>query len=96
MGNLTLKQNMFIDKYLETHSATQAAFIAYHCKNRNIAGVTGHRLLRNVNVRLAIDDILDRAGLSDEAQVQKLKSSFLASNNVKAIELIFKLRGMDI
>lgn len=96
MKSLTLKQRIFVSAYLNNFgNATQAARLAYKCDS-NTAGVIGYQNLRKLNIRLAIDEILDKAGLSDEAQVQKLKNSFLASNNVKAIELVFKLRGIDV
>jgi len=59
---MTLREQLFISKYIETCNATRAAMEVYGCKNRNVAAVTGYRLLRNVNVSSQIENILEEAG----------------------------------
>lgn len=73
MYKLTLKQYLFIREYFESRSATQAAFKVYCCKNRNVAGVIGYQNLRKLNIRLAIDRVLNQAGISEESIALSLK-----------------------
>lgn len=71
---LSLKQRIFIEKYFETMSATQAASVAYHVKNRNVAGVIGSENLRKPNIKGEIDKILRLAGIDENTIAWKLRS----------------------
>ncbi len=46
INGLTLKQTAFIDKYIETGNATEAAVFAYNVPDRDVAAVRGSQLLR--------------------------------------------------
>lgn len=94
MDNLTLKQKLFVEKYLENNgNATKAALYAYGCKDRNMAGVTGYRMLRNVNVRGVLDGILNRAGLSERRIAERLAMTIYGYKNLKTVRLGLKLKG---
>lgn len=49
-GGLTLKQNAFIDNYIETGNATDAAVKAGYTEDRNSAASVGSQLLRNLKI----------------------------------------------
>jgi phage terminase small subunit len=53
---LTIKMQKFVDYYIETTNATQAYKLAgYSASNDNIAGVEGHKLLKNPKIARAIE-----------------------------------------
>lgn len=71
--HLTLKQQLFLERYVKTLSATQAAYEVYRCKNRNVAGVIGHQNLRKLNIRHVLDHTLRLAGLTENTLAQALE-----------------------
>lgn len=75
---LTLKQAKFLDIYLQTGNATEAAMQAYDCKDRNSAKVIGSQNLTKLNYI----DILEMAGVSDKILIDKLKDGLDASRIV--------------
>jgi|GEM_PF-4438871 len=84
---------MFVEEYANTFgNATEAAMRAYGYKSRNVAGVTGYRLLRNDNVIGVIEDIYARAGLTEEDIAQSLKKT-VSLGSLKGIKLALKLHG---
>lgn len=87
---LTLKQKLFIKRYLETRSATQAATEAYHVKNRNVAGVIGYQNLKKLNIRAEIDNILRLAGI-DEDTIAKRLSELVNIHSPKGLKQALKL-----
>ncbi|WP_422406940.1 MULTISPECIES: terminase small subunit [Gammaproteobacteria] len=57
MGKLTPKMQKFVDYYIETDNATQSYKLAgYSASNDNIAGVEGHKLLKNPKIAMAIEE----------------------------------------
>lgn len=92
---LTLKQWIFVKEYVRANgNATEAAMKVYDCKSRNVAGVTGYRLLRNVNVSSAIEDILTKAGLTEETIARSLRDIIGPKlTTIKGIEECSKLKG---
>lgn len=92
MNGLTLRENIFVARYVATKNATRAAMEAYGCKNKNVAAVTGYRLLRNVNVSGEIERILDAAGLGLKATVRRLKA-ITDTGDISAIKVALKLLG---
>ncbi len=74
----------------------------YDCKNRNVAGVIGCNLLRNVKVKQAIQHSFKAGGLTNKLVAESLKRNILegagknakASDSLKAIEILFKLWGL--
>lgn len=89
---LTLKERLFVARYLATRNATQAAAETYRCRNRNVASVTGCRLLKNNKVRSEIDGILEDAGLGLEATVRRLKV-YTEMGGIKGIKVALRLLG---
>jgi len=89
---LTLKERLFVARYLATRNATQAAAEAYRCRNRNVAAVTGCRLLRNAKVCSEIDRILDDAGLGLDATIKRLKV-YTEIGGIKGIKVALRLLG---
>lgn len=86
---------MFINEYFGVlGNATEAAMRAYCFKSRNVAGVTGYRLLRNVNVSRVIDDVLDKAGLSNDAIAKDLKD-IVNLGSLKGIKMALRLHGCN-
>ena len=94
---MTRKQKNFIERYLGTGNATEAAFYSYNTKSKNVAGVIGHKLLRNVNVKKETE-------LSFEAEkpiivsiARMLKNAIdqgSPKEQLRAAEIVLKLRGL--
>jgi hypothetical protein len=72
---LTPRQARFVDEYTADHNASAAARRAGYAPRS--AGYTGHRLLKNAQVRAAIDqreaEIADRLGLTAEYALDRLR-----------------------
>ena len=68
---LTIKRRKFLEVYIETGNATEAAFQAYDCKDRKSAKAVGGELLSKLN-KGALKDRMDQAGLTDELLFRKL------------------------
>lgn len=94
---LTIKQRLFIRKYLQYGNATEAAMTIYNTKSRRSAAVIGSRLLRNVNVRREIDRIVEAEG-SIPAYIAKLLVDVIENGSwkekIKAIQIALKLHGV--
>lgn len=93
---MTLKQRLFVQKYLESGNATQAALEIYNAKY-NSASVIGSRLLRNIKVKQEIDAVLE-ANMSFLAYIALLLKRAIESNSgreqIKAIEIALRLKGL--
>ena len=50
------KDKEFADKYLENNNATQSAKETFDIKDRNYAGVKGHRMIKKDNIRAYLED----------------------------------------
>jgi phage terminase small subunit len=94
---MTLKQKMFIKKYIEFNgNATKAALEVYNVKNRNTAGAVGSRLLRNVKVKEEISRIIeiDKSFLPYIiGELKDLIENGDCKQQAEAIKLGFKLLG---
>jgi len=90
---MTLKEISFVKRYLETMNATQAAMDVYKCRSRNVAGVVGYRVLRKVKISRVIENILDKAGCTNEAIAKRLKDMIGGLDSIGAIKMVLKLRG---
>ena len=55
---LTLKQKKFVDRYIETSNATQAAEDVYNCKNRTTASAIGTENLWKPLIEASIEERL--------------------------------------
>ncbi len=65
--NLTSKQRTFVQYYIETGSAPEAAMRAYNCSSRNSARVIAHRNLHNPKIVACIESFWSRHNLLDQA-----------------------------
>lgn len=74
---LTIKQKRFADEYIISGNATEAYKVAgYKCNTDLIAGVEGHKLLKNPKIRAYIDNRLkeldDKAIMKIEEVMKRL------------------------
>lgn len=51
---MTIKQSLFLNKYLESGNATEAAMQVYGTNKRNVAAQIGYENLRNHEIKEAI------------------------------------------
>ncbi len=93
MQSLSLRQRLFVQKYIETKSATQAAWYAYQCKSKNVAGVIGYENLRKPNIRAFLDSVLESAGLTDIQMAKSLRDLIGGYPIYKNVQSILKLKG---
>ncbi len=78
MGKLTLKQQNFVNNYLETGNATESAARAYNAKNRNTAHSIGTENLQKPAIKdylkeKAEDAILIIYKLAKEAKSENVR-----------------------
>lgn len=94
MDKLTKKQQGFVEDYLETGNATEAAERNYDVKNRNVANNIGAENLAKPSIRVVIDTLAER--ISDDELILKHKE-FLHSEKeeigIKALDMGYKLKG---
>ena len=69
---LTAKQQIFVDRYLESFNATKAYDEAYSPKNRAVCASNGHRLLRNADISTAINERLSASAMRADEVLQRL------------------------
>lgn len=62
---LTIKQRKWLKLYIETGNATEAAFQAYDCKDRDSARALGSENLAKLN----ISELMENMGLTDVALI---------------------------
>ena len=60
---LTVKQRKWIKEYIKTGNGTEAAWRAYDCKNREVAGAIATENLQ----KLSIAELMEEMGLTDVA-----------------------------
>ncbi len=78
---LTPKQRAFVQSYIETGSAPEAAMRAYHCSSRNSARVIAHRNRHNPKIIACIERLWSRHNLLEQA-AQALGESLRATKVV--------------
>jgi len=84
--DLTIKQRKFIDVYIETGNATEAAMQSYDCKDREVARRIGSENLS----KLDYTDFLEAAGITDHLLQKKILEGLDATKTVSA-----KIIGKD-
>lgn len=97
--NLNTRQNSFVKHIASGRNATQSAILAGYSKRS--ARFTASKLLTNANVLQQLEVIFDKAGLSDEALVDKLKTAIDAGigqkatngDALKGLRMIFELKN---
>lgn len=81
---LTLKQRKWLDIYLQTGNATEAAMQAYDCQDRHSAGEIGHENL----VKLDYVDFMEAAGVTDKLLQQKLLEGLDSTKQIGARKIV--------
>lgn len=56
---MTIKQQIFVNKYLEFGNASEAAMWVYNTSKRNVAAQIGYENLRNPYIKEAIQSYLE-------------------------------------
>lgn len=77
---LTLKQRKWIEAYIETNNATEAAMRVYNCKDRDSANALGSENL----AKLSYSEFLEAKGLTDNALVDKLAEGLESNKTISA------------
>lgn len=94
----TIKEKKFLQEFIKTGNATEAAARVYDVKNRKNARAMGTETL----AKLDITEIMEEKGLTDEKIVDTLLDGMEAENNLgkpewtarlKATELSSKIKG---
>lgn len=95
---MRLKQQMFVKRYVDNGgNATEAAFHCYNTKSRNVAGVIGCNLLRNVKVKKEIELSLEAEKPNLVSITETLKKAIdhgSPKEQLRAVEIVLKLRGL--
>lgn len=84
-NKLTIKQEVFVEKYVETGNATEASMVAYDTENREVAKVIGSENLTKPYLKKAVED--KRADLMQtlEAETKNLLKHLLNMSNDESI-----------
>ena len=78
---LSMKQSVFVEKYLETRNATEAAFTAYDT-NRDVARRIGSENLSKPDIRRAIDEALKAHDITPDRWAKVLDSAMEAESEM--------------
>jgi phage terminase small subunit len=105
MAKLNDRQRLFVRHYIATLNATEAYKRAgYTHKNDNVAGVEGHKLLKNPKIREAVakgvEKKMSKADISAERILDELASiAFLTPEQLDALKSIKggeKMRALEL
>lgn len=96
---LTIRQKMFVKEYTDGKNATEASLLSYNCKDRNIAGQVGCRLLKNKQVSRAVHRVLFTEELTPEyiqtgVKVIATKEKSSDKDKLRAYEMLGKSVGL--
>lgn len=86
-NKLTTKQRKWLKEYKRTLNATEAAMLAYDCKDRDSANTIGNENL----AKLGLKNILETIGLSDEAVAKGIFDG--ATKSVRPVVVKGEVRG---
>ncbi len=92
---LTLKQLKFIQRYLETKNATQAAMEVYRCKNLRVAAALGSENLTKPDIACEIDKYRKKGGLSIQKAINAINDAYDAEKK-GAPDHNVRLRSADM
>lgn len=73
LKKLSFKQKLFVQKFIETKNATEAAWQTYNCKNRNMARLLGHQNLNNPQVLRELEAEMEKKNITDDFLLERLK-----------------------
>jgi phage terminase small subunit len=105
MAKLNDRQRLFVKYYIATLNATEAYKRAgYTHKNDNVAGVEGHKLLKNPKIREAVEKGVEKkmskADISAERILDELASiAFLTPEQLDTLKSIKggeKMRALEL
>ena len=71
---MTIKQQIFVRKYLDFRNATKAVMEIYDTANRNSAAVIGCKLLRKANIKSEIEREIEATGVLSMSRIEMIKS----------------------
>jgi len=109
-AKLTPKQQAFVQHYIETGSAPEAAMRAYNCSSRNSARVMAHRNRHNPKIVAYLDRLWSEHNLlerSVQTLAEGLKATIINQQTGESSEfpdheirletakIALKLRGVD-
>lgn len=81
---LTLKQRKWLDVYLQTGNATEAAMQSYDCKDRDSANAIGSENL----AKLSYVDFMEVAGVTDKLLQDKLLEGLDSTKQIGARKIV--------
>lgn len=90
MEKLTRKEKDFVLNLAEGKTATEAAVVAYDCKDRQVAGALGCRLAKDPDIEAALSDLMSQEGIPRRRRIQRL-GDLIESNDLSAVS-----RGLDM
>lgn len=99
---MTIKQKLFVKKYLENGgNGTQAALAVYDTDDSNVAAAISSENLRKPNIQQAIKQALEAEGLSPRSNIKYLKEAIVSglgqkatnSDTLRGLDMLFKLQG---
>lgn len=96
MKELTLKQKKFVDAYIESGNATKAAKVAGY--SEKTAYSEGNRLLKNAEVKQAIDDRMNQLKNENTADLQEILeklTDIIRDKETEEVLLVVKGGGVE-
>lgn len=86
---LTLKFRRWLDVYIQTGNATEAAMQAYDCKDRDSARALGSENLAKLNYV----EFLEQSGITDAKLTQKIQEGLDATKPISALVIANTEKG---
>jgi phage terminase small subunit len=94
---LSKKRQLFVNEYLKTFNATQAARAAGYSGNDNVMAQRGYELVRNSEIRDIISKRLQESAMSADEVLQRLAEharSEHGKNSLSALNTLAKYHGL--
>lgn len=88
----TIKEKKFVNEYLKTGNATEAAQKVYNAKSYNSSANIGYQNLK----KLDFPTILDRAGITDDFIAKTIRGGMKAKNNLGKPEWASRLKATEL
>ncbi len=94
--DLTLKQEQFVKKYIETGNGTEAALQVYDTTSSEVAASIAHENLQKPKIALAVHELMKEKGLDNDSLLeihQQLLQSSDPNVRLKSLDMAYKLGG---
>lgn len=94
---MTIKQKIFVNKYIEFGNATEAAFYVYNTPKRNVAAQIGYENLRKPEIKQAIEWYFTHKNPDLISIVKTLKDALdngTIAQRLRAGIVYFKIMGL--